>query len=169
MSLPRTWNLFGDDHLPHRLLLLAKMIDRETARQLQRDFGLSLAEWRVLAFVNTVGPSSAADVGAAFDVDRAEVSRAVARLERISLVQRRPDSTNRKRLILEPTDQGCQIFDEARDRRRAFFHHITADLDKAERNLMNGALEKIAIRVDSSRDDPVKGMPDAGKAADRDG
>src|SRR5687768_12233552 len=62
MTLPPIWHLFGQDHLPYRLLLLARMIDRRSARELQK-FGLSLAEWRVLAFIGVTGPASAAQIG----------------------------------------------------------------------------------------------------------
>ena len=88
MALPSTWNLFGDDHLPHRLLLLAKMIDRETSRQLQDEFAISVAEWRVLAFVCAAGPASASDIGTAGQIDRAEISRAVRNLAAADLIAR---------------------------------------------------------------------------------
>ena len=82
MQLPATWTLFGEEHLPHRLLLLAKMIDRETSRQLQDDFAISVAEWRVLAFVCASGPASASDIGTAGQIDRADISRAVNNFDR---------------------------------------------------------------------------------------
>src|SRR5215216_2608338 len=80
-QLPRTWTLFGPEHLPYRLLLLARMIDRQASRKLQAEFNISLAEWRVLAFVGVSGSSTAATIGAQGRIDRAEISRAVAALE----------------------------------------------------------------------------------------
>lgn len=151
MVLPPTWDMFGDDHLPHRVLLLAKLLDRETARQLQADFGLTLAEWRVLAFICSVNSASAADVGAAFEVDRAEVSRAVKRLENGGLVQRSSDSDNRKRRILEPTELGRTIFEQARGRRRDYFRGVMADLESNERDVFAAALKKMALRVTKKR------------------
>ena len=80
MSLSGTWLLSNQYFIPHRLMLLARMIDRETARDLQSDFNITAAEWRALAYTCTMGSSSAAEICVAFEVDRAEVSRAVARL-----------------------------------------------------------------------------------------
>src|SRR5687768_10934785 len=80
MSLSRTWFFSNQYFIPHRLMLLARMVDRETARDLQGDFNISAAEWRSLAYICTMGSSTAAQICVAFEVDRAEVSRAVARL-----------------------------------------------------------------------------------------
>ena len=152
MTLPPTWTMFGADHLPHRLLLLAKMLDRESARQLQSGFGLSLAEWRVLAFTCAAGPASAAEVGTAFEADRAEVSRAVAKLVDCGLIQRSTDAANRKRQILNPTGEGQRIFEAVRQQRQAYFLSVMQDLDGAERGLLDAALQKMALRVTALRE-----------------
>jgi len=150
MPLPPTWDLFGEDHLPHRLQLLAKLIDRETARQLQSEFAMSLAEWRVLAFVCAAGPASAAEVGNASAIDRAEVSRAVAKLERDGLIRREADARHRKRLILEPTPAGRESFCRIRDRRRSFFAAMMQDLPVAARADLDAALRTLALGLDRS-------------------
>lgn len=151
MTLPPTWDLFGEDHLPHRIQLLSKMLDRETAKQLQREFGISLAEWRVLAFVCAAGPASAAEVGAASAIDRAEVSRAVAKLERDGSIERIPDPAHRKRLILKPTSAGCDLFARIRDRRRSYFHEIVHDIPQNLRQGLNDALRTLALAVLAAR------------------
>lgn len=150
MPLPPTWDLFGDDHIPHRLQLLAKMIDRETSKQLQREFGMSIAEWRVLAYICAAGPASAADVGAASAIDRAEVSRAVAKLERDALIARTVDPRHRKRLILEPTAAGQDSFTRIRSQRRGYFQKIMSDVPQQAREQLNGALRTIALGVQQS-------------------
>ncbi len=150
MTLPPTWDLFDDAHLPHRILLLARMLDRETARHLQEHFALTLAEWRVLAFVCSVGPSSAADIGSAFEVDRAEVSRAVARLEARGLILRETAPDNRKKMILQPTPPGRETFERARLTRQKYFETILQDLDAGQVHTLNEGLQRIARRVKST-------------------
>lgn len=155
MTLPRTWDLFGGAHLPHRLLLLARMIDRATAQQLQENFGLTLAEWRVLAFICSVGPASAADIGAAFDSDRAEVSRAVKRLIDAGLIERNSNEQNRKRQIISVLPSGQAVFERARKMRGDYFEAILQDIDGPGRDVLNDALRSIALRVSERRE--VKG------------
>ena len=143
MTLPPVWRLFGQDHLPYRLLLLARMIDRRSARDLQRH-GLSLAEWRVLAFVGSAGPASASKIGRFGEIDRAEISRAVGRLESRGLVQRRQDENHRKRFIISPTPEGESLFVEVRDERRLFFRAMTEGISPSDRKAMDEGLEIMA-------------------------
>lgn len=147
MALPPTWELFGDDHLPHRLQLLAKMIDRQTARQLQQSFGVSLAEWRVLAFVCAAGPASAARIASDSAIDRAEVSRAVARLERQGMIVRATDPGHRRRLIVGPSGEGRELFARIGDRRRAYFEAIMRDIPAEQRRALNDGLRMLALGV----------------------
>lgn len=152
MTLPPTWSLFGEHHLPHRLQLLARMIDRESARHLSDAAGLSLAEWRVLAYVGTKARASAADICTAFDIDRAEVSRAVARLVAAGLLLREQDDDNRKRLLLELTDAGLALYRRTRDARVDYFRAIMADLQPRERELLDDLLLRLATKVDLLRE-----------------
>ena len=146
MTLAPVWHLFGQDHLPYRLLLLARMIDRRSARELQK-FGLSLAEWRVLAFIGVAGPASASMIGKFGEIDRAEISRAVARLESKQLIERRPDEKHRKRFIISPTEAGQSLFEQVREDRRRFFRDMTEGLGQADRQLIDKGLETMALNL----------------------
>ena len=147
MNLPRMWSLFGSDHLPYRLLLLARMIDRQAARQLQQQFALTLAEWRVLAFVCTAGTATASTVGTSGGIDRAEISRAVVKLEEKGLVTRELDPENRRKLIISPTGEGKTLFAAVREDRVTFFRSLLADVSPEERTVIESAIERMAARL----------------------
>ncbi len=149
MSTPVSLHLLGQDHIPYRLLILARMIDRETSRQLQAEFGLSLAEWRVLAFIGTSGPSSASEMGAAAEIDRAEISRAVSKLLAADLIERHPDTGNRKRLIIHATEKGADLFIRTRDSRRAFFQSMLRPFSAKEKSELSHHLEAMAKAISS--------------------
>ncbi|HTN14722.1 MAG TPA: MarR family transcriptional regulator [Sphingomonadaceae bacterium] len=151
MNLPTTWHLFGADHMPYQLLLLAKMIDRISARQLHSAYGLSLAQWRVLAFVCTAGPASASEIGAAGEIDRAEISRAVTRLVESGFVLREQAQNNRRRLIISATPEGEAEYRKIRDERRAYFQSIMGAIPEDERVRFAQQLEAMAIAVGSLR------------------
>ncbi len=137
--------------IPHRLMLLARMIDRETARDLHRDFKMTAAEWRALGYICTMGSSSAAQICVAFEVDRAEVSRAVARLLDSGLIQRGEARDRENRLVLTPTAHGEDLHDRIKAKRREYFEWILQDLDSSERDALDAVLGKIADRVDQRR------------------
>jgi DNA-binding MarR family transcriptional regulator len=148
MSVPRTWDLFGAEHLPYRLLLLARMIDRQAARQLNAAFGLTLAEWRVLAFVCASGPASASAIGRSGGIDRAEISRAVTRLEDKKLAEREADEGNRRKLIISPTGEGLALFAQVIADRRAFFRALLEDVPDADRTTVERSMRRMALRLE---------------------
>lgn len=158
MVLPRTWTLFGKEHVLHRLLLLANMIDRQTAKRLKTEFGLTVVAWRVLAFVCTVGPASAAEVCAAFEADRAEVSRAVAKLLRMDLLEREADPSHNRKMILSPTDTGRELHQRVRQARQSFFSSVLQDLSAGDRAMLDSYMGSMALRVDALRGDPLDAL-----------
>jgi DNA-binding MarR family transcriptional regulator len=101
----------------------------------------------VLAFVGSAGPASASVIGKSGEIDRAEISRAVGKLEAKGLIERRPDKNHRKRFIISPTTTGEQVFREVRDERRTFFRSMTAGLSQAQREAMDSGLELIATNL----------------------
>ena len=156
MTVPPMWDLFGAEHLPYRLLLLARMIDRQAARQLNAAFGLTLAEWRVLAFVCASGPSSASAIGRSGGIDRAEISRAVTRLEDKKLAAREADAANRRKLIISPTRKGRALFAEVIADRRAFFRALLQDVPEADRHVVERSMRQMALQL-QELDPPASG------------
>lgn len=151
MSLSGTWFFSNQYFMPHRLMLLSRMIERETSRELQTDAGISAAEWRALAYICTMGSSSAAQICVAFEVDRAEVSRAVARLIEAQLIQREQARDQENRLTLTPTASGEALYRRIQAKRRDYFEWILQDLSQAERQTFDDVLGRIAVRVDERR------------------
>ena len=155
MAIPRIWHLFGDDHLPYRLLLLARMIDYETQRSLSQNFELSLAEWRLLAIATSIGPCTASEVGRAGGIDRAEISRALRSLEPRGLLTREPDPEHGKRLIITPTAEGRDLAAKVKSERRKFFEMVMHGLSAEERREIDRQLLIMA-----------ENLPDPGEPSD---
>lgn len=150
-DLPAIWHVFGDGSLAPRLLLLAKMIERVTSRKLQEGFGISVAQWRVLAFVCMSGPATASFIGEAAEVDPAEVSRAVKALVDAGLVMREFKPGSRKVKVISPTAEGGELCAKIRRRRQAYFSRITRRLRAPERAALGHALAGIAHEVVAER------------------
>lgn len=150
-ELPRIWDLFSEDALVPRLLLLAKMIERQTTRQLQRHFGMSLAQWRVLAFVAISGPSTGAFIAESAEVDQAEISRAVKALIEQGLVTREFEQGSRKRLAIAATPAGMEQFARIRKMRQEVFGRITEMLSPRQAAQFGNSLRCLAARVVEDR------------------
>ena len=138
---------FGPSHIPYRILLLSKMIDRVTAQHVRDTARLSLAEWRVLTHVEMMGKCSAAEVASVAYSDRAEVSRAVGSLEKRGFIQREANPRNRKSSLVSLTPAGKAVHTAIRGERGKFYEQWLTDLSDADRAALNASLEKVTRRV----------------------
>jgi hypothetical protein len=70
-----------DRFLPYRTARLATALSRRLAEFYERQFSLSVAEWRVLVHLTQQSEISIRDIFLRVDMDRARVTRSVQRLE----------------------------------------------------------------------------------------
>lgn len=148
-QLMASWDAFGEMYLPYRLLLLAKLIDKRASEYVAR-MNLSLAEWRVIAHIRRFGKLTISQLSRAAFVDRAEVCRAAASLERAGLLQREEHPGNRRSQLLELTGEGETLFMTISEGRLAFFQDLYDQLTAGERKAMESGLRKLALKVAES-------------------
>jgi DNA-binding MarR family transcriptional regulator len=146
--LEDAWAIFDTRHLPYRLLMMGKMIERLSVQQVRDLCGLTLAEWRVLAHLAVMGAKSASDVSSAALVDRAEVSRAVRSLEESGLLSRADNPRNRKSSLLMLTAAGVQVYERVHKERRRFFDLLMADMSREEMMALDALLLRMARQAD---------------------
>ncbi len=155
-SLPALdgWVLPQLDYPTFRLALVAKVMDRLTIRRLSEAGGISYSEWRVLSRLMTL--KEGATVRQIADlawVDRAEVSRAVAALEKQGLISRRANSRDLRTPILTLTETGRRKYESLIAVRGAFHEGLMADLSQPERAKLDKLLGKIMHRLLDSLED----------------
>lgn len=146
-ELPKIWHLFGTEAALQRFLLLAKMLERTTSRQLQLEHGMTVAQWRVLCYICMAGPSKACEISEAGEVDQAEISRAVRALQDEGLVMREFAPGNRKTMLITPTDQGKEIYHTYLARRHAYFASVSSGVTHDDMEAMERAMTSIAQEV----------------------
>ena len=110
----------GSDHatldlehfLPYRLSVLSNRVSQTIAGAYARRFGIGVTEWRVIAVVGRYPGLSANAVAARTAMDKVAVSRAVARLLDRGLLQREMHGDDRRRSVLQLSEDGYRIYDE---------------------------------------------------------
>ncbi|HYA71933.1 MAG TPA: helix-turn-helix domain-containing protein, partial [Roseiarcus sp.] len=85
---------------PYRLAVLAERVSLAVSQVYADRFDLTRAEWRVLAALGANREMAAKDVGPYSTLDKMQVSRAVARLERAGRLRREEDAHDRRAKIL---------------------------------------------------------------------
>jgi len=80
--------------------------------------GISLIHLEVLMTLEDAGPIPMGQLAERLDVSMASATGIVSRMERLGLVARHHDDTDRRVVIVERTEAGVRLFDEIDERRR---------------------------------------------------
>ena len=97
--------------LPFRLSVLSNAISQRIAELYDREFGLSIWQWRVMAVTADSPGISATEIGQRTQMDKVAVSRAVAGLIEMGYLERRPSTDDARRSNLVLTPAGLGIYD----------------------------------------------------------
>ncbi|EEW27010.1 MarR family winged helix-turn-helix transcriptional regulator [Rhodobacter ferrooxidans] len=95
--------------LPYQLAVAASRVSRGFAELYRAEFGLSIAEWRVLAHLAQSGAVSVREICARVEMDKPKISRAAARLEAAGLIEKHANSTDRRLVVISLTDAGRDL------------------------------------------------------------
>lgn len=161
-ALRNLWGSYGLLHVPFRLLILAKMLDRLASATILRGEHLTLAEWRVMANLSRTGESTVNALAAASYVDRAEVSRASRALEKHGLLARTQHPTSKAKRLLTLTDAGREMATRIGHQRRDFYSFLLEGLSDDDRRKLDELLLHLAVRMEQYDPDMAEDLPRAG-------
>jgi DNA-binding MarR family transcriptional regulator len=92
--------------LPYRLATVSAQVSRAFAARYRAEFGISVAEWRVLAHLSQAEAVSVRDIHLRVDMEKSKVSRAASRLEAAGFVTKLANDSDRRLVALSLTDAG---------------------------------------------------------------
>ena len=98
--------LILEQRIAYRCLLIASRITRFLAPMWESRYGLSIADWRVLAVIARYGPLSATEAATYSSTEAFHITRAVDRLIKRRLVKRAIDFSDKRRVRLNLTTKG---------------------------------------------------------------
>jgi len=107
---------------------------------------LTPSQFSLLGSLDLAGALTPGELAESERVRPPTITRIVAKLEAAGLVRRTPHATDRRQVILEPTDQGRALLRQAREAREAWLARRLAELDPDEREALHRAAE-ILIRI----------------------
>jgi DNA-binding MarR family transcriptional regulator len=117
-----------DSFLPYRINLLAHLVSQGIGSTYKDRFGLSAAQWRVLAAVAQYPRITAQRVVELTPMDKVKVSRAVAALSEMGLLSRHASPRDGRVALLELTDQGWNIYSEIEPQARQYAEQLARAL-----------------------------------------
>ncbi|NKX45151.1 MarR family winged helix-turn-helix transcriptional regulator [Roseicyclus persicicus] len=127
-----------DGFLPYRIAVLAGRLSREFSRFYQERFGLSRAEWRVMAHLSQEAEVSVREIHARVDMDKSKVSRAATRLEEAGIVTKQVSQRDRRLVVLALTDKGSAMMAELAGAARAYHDELIGRLGPEAAGFLGG-------------------------------
>lgn len=136
-----------DGFIPYRLSVMQQEVSRTIAGAYADRHGLMRNDWRVMAALGCGRKLSANEVCRRTNMDKVQVSRAIARLKRKGLVARQPDTGDRRRSSLCLTGPGERIYRDIVPAARRREAALLAVLSKAELEQLDALIDRLYNRA----------------------
>lgn len=125
-----------EDEAAHTLRMSVMRLHRRLRRE-RPDNGLSLTNLSALGRLDREGPLTATALAEAERIQPQSITRVVADLERRGLIERTPDDTDRRRILLRASARGRELLAEDRRQRDEWLAVAMATtLTDAERDIL---------------------------------
>lgn len=99
------------EFLPYRMTVAAERLSAGMARRYREEFGITVAEWRVLVHVADAGSVSIRDIHERVHLEKSKASRAASRLEAAGLLTKEVNEDDRRLIALALTEEGHAMMD----------------------------------------------------------
>lgn len=147
-DVPRNADAFLlDEFLPYELSVAAGRTTRLFARRFEAAFGVSIAEWRVMAVVGRFGTITPSTVAERTDMDKVKVSRATASLVAANLLEQGPAPHDGRARLLRLTRKGRVVHDSLVPLALALEAQVAAGLTDEEWATLRSCLRRLQEHV----------------------
>ncbi|WP_018147875.1 MarR family winged helix-turn-helix transcriptional regulator [Henriciella marina] len=141
-----------DTFLPYRLSVLSNAISRKIADMYEREFNLSIWQWRILAVLGESDGLTSTEVAARTLMDKPAVSRATGSLIDRGLITRTSDSIDRRKSALGLSEAGRDVYNAVIPRARAYEKELLAALSPEDAEALHTLLTRLAQIASPDRD-----------------
>ncbi len=100
--------------LPYRMAVAADRLSAGLAKRYRDDFGISVAEWRVLVHVADAGTVSIREIQQRVHLEKSKASRAASRLEENGYLSKDINDHDRRLVALRLTPKGTDLMNQLR-------------------------------------------------------
>ncbi len=139
--------LILEKFMPYRLARLSSTVSSTIARVYDKEFGLSIPEWRVIAILGRFPGLSAVEVAEQTFLDKVAVSRAVTKLLKSGRIDREFADADRRRSILNLSEKGREVHDGVAKLALAFEKNLLDGLDEAAIENFDKVMDKLLARA----------------------
>ena len=135
--------LILEEFMPYQLARLSSTVSTTIARAYDKEFGLSIPEWRVIAVLGRFPGLSAVEVAEQTFLDKVAVSRAVTKLIKSGRIDRQFADADRRRSILNLSEKGREVHDGVAKLALQFEEALLDGVDKADIDQFNTVMDQL--------------------------
>ena len=139
--------LILEEFLPYRLAVLSHTVSSKIAGVYEERFKVSIPEWRVIAILGRFPGLSAVEVAQRTMLDKVAVSRAVTKLIKNGRLDREFADADRRRSILNLSEEGRRIHDEIAPLALQFEKDLLHGISPDEYEIFNRVMERLVSRA----------------------
>jgi DNA-binding MarR family transcriptional regulator len=99
-------------YLPYRLSILSNKVSTLVAKAYQDKFALSITEWRIMAVLGEYTGVSADEVSIKTQIEKSLISRAISKLLKRKLIERKVSKEDKRRSQISLSDTGYAVYSE---------------------------------------------------------
>ncbi len=139
--------LILENFMPYRLARLSSTVSSTIARAYDKEFGLSIPEWRVIAILGRFPGLSAVEVAEQTFLDKVAVSRAVTKLLKSGRIDREFADADRRRSILNLSEKGREVHDRVAKLALDFEKNLLDGLNETDIENFDKVMDKLLARA----------------------
>ncbi|MCH7981740.1 MAG: MarR family transcriptional regulator [Proteobacteria bacterium] len=139
--------LILENFMPYRLARLSSTVSSTIARAYDKEFGLSIPEWRVIAILGRFPGLSAVEVAEQTFLDKVAVSRAVTKLLKSGRIDREFADADRRRSILNLSEKGREVHDRVAKLALEFEKNLLDGLNESDIESFDKVMDKLLARA----------------------
>lgn len=132
-----------DRFLPYLVNKLASRLSVELAAVYQKRFGITIAEWRLIAHLAENKNVSIREIFVRVAMDKSKVSRAAARLELSGFVQKTVNPADRRLIELQLSAKGRKLFEKIEPLALAYEREALSALSTQEEEVFRRLVQKL--------------------------
>lgn len=141
-----TDELILENFMPYRLAVLSNSVSTTVANVYEKQFNLSIPEWRVIAILGRFPGLSAIEVAERTMLDKVAVSRAVTKLLKNGRIDREFADSDRRRSILNLSEEGRKVHNDVAALALQFERDLVQGLSESEIEQLNVLMDRILAR-----------------------
>jgi DNA-binding MarR family transcriptional regulator len=136
-----------DRFIPYRLSVLANTVSMSIAAAYEREFGLTIPQWRVLAVLARYPNLSAIEVAERTAMDKVAVSRAVQGLLSSKRIVRTYDKGDRRRSMLRLSAAGQSVYSRVAPLALRYEKELLDALSPSDRRALDRLIGRLLERA----------------------